>query len=235
MIAVVSSTIYPPEAPPGGRLACVAPEERLEQTRRTVESLAELGFSEIYLADNSAERWRGPGEEYFAPAHLLRFDTPQFENIGIAEAHLLLRALREVPADRPILKLSGRYLLRRRPDESLGAADIQARLYQHGAWLEMSTRCYAVRSRALHERFLRQVLREIYSAPTRAVGPRSLLRLVRGALAPGRVDYPYEDPPSSLERAAGSVLRRRAWNVRAVTELFVEGQAGSVPGLYVRE
>ena len=235
MIALISSTIYPPDAPPGGRLACVAPEGRLQQTRGTVASLAALGFTEIYLADNSAERWRGPGEAYFAPARLLRLDTPELDNIGIAEAHLVRRALREVPEDRPILKISGRYLLTRRPDETLGGADIMARLYRHGRWQEMSTRCYAVRSKALHDAFLRQVLREIYSVPTRVAGPRSLARLVRGALLPRTVDYPYEDPPSSIERAAGTVLARRGWKVHAVDYLSVEGQAGSVPGLYVQE
>jgi hypothetical protein len=214
---------------------CIAPEQRLVQTRATIDSLIAVGIREVYLADNSGPRWAGPDESYFAPARLLRIETPVFDNIGISEIHLLRAALRELPDDGPVMKVSGRYLLRKHPDPTLGGADLLGRFYRTGRVRLMSTRGYVARSRDVLDTFLRQLLREIYSDAARIVGPRSFARIVLGSLRPKSVDWRYEDPPLAVEAAACAVIERWNWRVHPVDRLYLEGQAGSVPGLYISE
>ena len=86
MIALVSSTIFPGDATVyAAHRSLFSPEERLSQTRHTIETLQANGFSDIYLADNSGPNWVDGTDEQLAPARVFHFSHYQFQNRGISE------------------------------------------------------------------------------------------------------------------------------------------------------
>lgn len=236
MIALVSSTVFPPTQPGhDGPRTWLTDDERLEQTRRTVRSLVDVGARDIVIADNSGARWRPGTEADLHPARVLLVDTPQFRNKGISEMHMLRRVLEELPESEPVLKVSGRYRVTRDLCEVLGDHDVAARIHHHGRNWSMSTRCYAVRDRATYARLLDDAFREQYAWAARIVGPRSLLRIIRSSVRPSADRFPYDDPPGSIEGAWGRALQLGGYRVRAVDEIGVEGYAGGLAGAFVRE
>ena len=227
MIALVSSTIFPPDLEVhGGTRTWLTGEQRLQQTRATVASLVAVGAREIVVADNSAERWLAGSEADLWPARVLRLSTPQFRNKGISELFLLRSALPVLPDGEPILKLSGRYRLTRDPSQELSGEDVVGRVERRRRQWLLSTRCYAVRDRATYARLLDLGLRELYAQATRIVGPRSLLRIIRNSLQPDGDEYPYDDPPVSIESVFGVLMRRGRFRFRALERLGVEGVLG---------
>lgn len=228
-IAVISSTISPPRLELyDGNSARWSPAERLEQTRASIQSLLDLGISEIYLADNSGANWREDTGEKLRPSQVRVFNQHSYRNKGISELYLLLAMLPHLPTGRPIIKLSGRYRLKRRLDNELGDRDLVVREWAGRSRLQScaSTVCYAVRDARTHERFLRDTLRDVFGFPSRIAGPRSLLRIMRNSLFPSRDLYPYDDPQGSIEHAAWRALRKGGYRVRAVQSLGVEGLSG---------
>lgn len=202
-------------------------EERLAQTRRTIDSLLDAGVDEIYLADNSGPAWEEGTEDSLAPAHVRVYDHYQFQNKGISELYLLLCALEQLPPGGPILKISGRYRLSDGLRFGLEGADVAAKFIPYAKSQQwMSTRCYMVRNREVYERFLKATLRDLYGYPARIVGLGSLLRIVRNSLFPGRDDSPYDDPLQPIEVAAARVLQGPGYKVRRVDALGIEGITG---------
>ena len=228
-VAIISSTIAPANSEHyGGLAAQYDPALRLEQTRGTVESLTALGVREIYLADNSGANWQDGMEEAVKPARVQVFSQHQYCNKGISELYLLLAALPQLPTDRPIIKLSGRYQLSRRLDTELGESDFVVREW-HGLSLSrcsVSTVAYAVCNRAVYDRFLRETLRDMFGFAARIVGPQSLLRILHNSLFPTQDAYPYDDPPGTLEHAAWRALKKQGCRLQTVESLGVEGIAG---------
>jgi hypothetical protein len=222
---LISSAIFPnTQALYGTSPTLIQPELRLEQTKATIRSLVRLGYKEIYLADNSGPNWIAETEQHLRPAIVFRFDQRQFLNKGISELYLLLAALSQLPGDRPIVKLSGRYTLRRRLDERLGSADCVFKLHHRGGnYNYVSTIAYAVKTKSLFKDLLEQSLREVFAYSARIVGLRSLWRIVKHSIVPGRDDYPHHDPGTSIELAMERVLRMRRYSVSYVDELGVEG------------
>jgi hypothetical protein len=236
MIALVSSTVFPPREPIyDGPRSWLSGDARLQQTCETVRSLHALGAREIVVADNSGDGWRSGAEVELLPARVLRLATPQFRNKGISELHLLRAALPSLGDDEPILKISGRYTLSRDLCAQLDDHDVLGRIYRQGRQWSLSTRCYLVRDRETFAMLIDEAFRELYATPARIVGPRSLLRIVHNSLRPPRDEYPYDDPPVSIERAFGEVLRRRRFRFRSVERLGVEGVLGLQRGTYISE
>jgi hypothetical protein len=223
VIALVSSTIFPGDAPVYAESRSVfSPEERLAQTRRTIESLQASGFSNIYLADNSGVNWVDGTEDRLQPARVFRFSQHQFHNRGISELYLLLAMLGALPDDRPILKISGRYALKNNIVAQLSNADVAAKWSADNRTI--STRCYVVRDRRLYRRFLEDTLNELYGHAARIVGPRSLLRILKHSLQPAADDSAYFDPSTSIEGAAAAALRNKNYAVVRLAELGLEGE-----------
>lgn len=223
MIALVSSTIFPGDAPVyAASRSLFSPEERLVQTRRTIESLQAHGFSDIYLADNSGTNWMAGTEDRLAPARVFNFSHHQFQNRGISELYLLLEMLDALPDDRPILKVSGRYALKNNVAHELGSADVAAKWMTDNRTI--STRCYMVKNRRLYRRFLEDTLNELYGHAARIVGPRSLIRILKNSLSPATDASAYFDPTTSIEGAAAAALSRQHYSVVRLTDLGLEGE-----------
>jgi len=229
MLGLISSTIYPSDLPLywGGPRTCIPSQERLEQTRTTIESLQEAGINRIILADNSGSNWVSGTEEFLAPADVHVFNQHQFQNKGISEIYMLLGVVNFIPSDTPILKISGRYYLTDGFAHQIGDDDLVVRVTKHdGENQWMSTRCYLARNAVVFERFLRAVLRDLYGYGARIMGPRSFLRILRHSVLPYEPGYPYDDPVSSIEVPAARVLKSHHFRVRRVHTLGIQGMSG---------
>jgi hypothetical protein len=238
MIAVVSSTVSPSSLPShDGARTTLSPEVRLEQTRATVASLVALGAEEIIIADNSPGHWLRDRLSALAPARVIHLDQPPIRNKGIGEQWLLLGALEHLSANRPILKISGRYKIGAATDLALkDGEDIAAKVYAKGRVGEISTRCYLVRDKSVATRLWNRSLDEMYAERSRIVGPRSLLRIVTNSIHPERDNFTYSDPNTlSLEQASLRAVRYLGLRLRAVDNLDVEGILGSWINPLVKE
>src|SRR5438067_432156 len=144
---IITSSIFPSAATLYGTTPdLLDPTQRLEQTKATIRSLVVLGYSTIYLADNSGKRWKHGTEEELSPAVVLHFDQHQFANKGITELYLLQAALPHLPVGVPIVKVSGRYQLHRRLDTELDDVDFVFKLHKRFRnYSYVSTIAYAVR------------------------------------------------------------------------------------------
>lgn len=226
MVALVSSTVFPPEEPVYGEVRSRFDHEaRLRQTIETVRSLQRVGISEIYVADNSGRAWQQAAATELEPARVFVFDQFPFHNKGISEAYLLLRVLSEIPKDQAIMKISGRYKLVDSPPE-LGDADFAVKFSKDNR--SVSTRAYLVRNRCLFEQLVKATLQEIFCYGSRIVGPRSLIRVLRNTFSPLDNSYCYYDPSIGLELAVANVLRRAQWRVRRLPVLGIQGEIATV-------
>jgi hypothetical protein len=225
MIGIVTSTIFPPSIGIyDGQRSYFSPQERLAQTQETIQSLLEIGISSVLLFDNSGECWVKGTEDLLKSASVHLVNTYQYKNKGISELFLLLEAMRSLPPDVPILKISGRYTLCGRGDFDLGDADILCKIYkQSRSRRSMSTRCYVLRNRDTYQSFIGQVLREVFGYQSRIVGPRSFYRIVKNSITPSVDNYPYEDPGHSIEGACARVLKSYKYKVKQAERLGVEG------------
>ncbi len=222
MIAIVTSCIRPPEKVDGQTRNFVPVAEREEQTIRTISRLIDLGISRIILADNSEEydfsRLRVLFPEKLEIASIRQY---QFKNKGINELLLLLAVLPRVPADTPILKISGRYY----PNTHfVPAMDENADLKVKAFFLErrtglISTRAYMVRNKAVYEPFLLDCLNELFVYPYRVVGLKSAWKWLREVLSPGAT----QPLNTSVEFAAARVIKQRKLRCQQVARMGIQG------------
>lgn len=226
MIAIISSTIYPPISVTRDDIprTWISSEIRLEQTKRTIKSLLDLGISDIYLADNSGKNWINTTQDLLEPAKVFIFDHHQYLNKGISEIYLLLSILEFIPTNTPILKISGRYTLNRNLFNDVNNFDLAAKIYKNGLFKSsMSTRCYQVNNKDTYETFLRRILCEIYGYSSKIVGLRSFARIIYNSIFLDRDVYPYHDPKCSIESAAARVLKIYNYQVHEMESLGLEG------------
>jgi hypothetical protein len=238
MIAVVSSTVAPSPLPShDGARTTLSPEQRLDQTRETVASLVALGATDIFIADNSPGPWLRDRASVLAPARVLHLNQPPIRNKGIGELWLLLGSLEVLPEDAPVLKISGRYRIGAGTGLALREGDdIAARIQGGGATGEISTRCYLVRNKSVAARLWQRSLDEVYAERSRIMGPRSLLRIIRNSVRPGRDDFPYSDPNTlSLEQASYRAIGHLGLRMRPIANLDVSGTLGSWTNPLVKE
>jgi hypothetical protein len=228
VIALISSTLFP-----GDGLSRFSPEERLKQTRQTVESLLKFGLSTVYLVDNSP--LAAPPIEGLEPVRLMRYPGLPFRNKGISELRTLLQVLELLPDGSPILKISGRYSLTEAFSLPVMDVDVVGRFYGKGRRRSMSTRCFMVRDREVLARLLEETLREVYRIPTRVVGFRSLVRLLRSTLFPDQDGYPYDDPPIGIEIAMAQAIQRKKLSHRALPFLGLRGEIAAPAGGVIEE
>jgi len=228
MLAVISSCLAP-SLQPGhdGARTNISVETRLGQTRESIASLVRLGFDEIYLADNSEHAPSAAVIDQLAPARVFHFGHFPHRNKGVAEAYLLLALAPQLPAGRPIMKLSGRYRAAMNLCAKLEGNELVGLFNRSDNGTALSTRGYAVSGRDFLQRLLLGTLDELYASPWRVVGPRSLFSLARRVLAPGSDTYPYSDPRSSIEMCAARWLARHRVPVTRLDKIGIEGLLGS--------
>ena len=229
MIGLVSSTLFPSAKPTlEGARSAFSPDERIAQTRQTLESLRRAGIERIFVADNSDASHASRANEALPGAQVLSLPCHPFPNRGLNELILLLSALPSVPAGEPVLKISGRYRLA--PSFSLpewnGARAIFKGYDFQSSRGRVSTRCYAVKERDLLEPLLELALTELFVRPYRVVGPRSFARALAGA----DPTDPRLGPTTSIEFAMACALKRGRLPVRIVDgAIGLEGEVAGVP------
>lgn len=223
MIAVVSSTIFPGTTPVYAASRSVfTPDERLEQTRQTVDSLLAIGIAQIHIVDNSGHNWMAGVEDRLKPALVSRFTHYQFRNRGIAEIYMLLEVLDALPANTAILKISGRYALKKNITDQLGQAEVAAKWDAGDKGI--STRCYMVRNKDVYRKFLEDTLDEVYGHTARISGLRSLMRIVKNSVFPSGDTSAYFDPAVSIEGAAARALVRKKYAIGRLADLGLQGE-----------
>lgn len=233
MLGIITSTIFPSDVYMyGGSRTLYTPAERLAQTQETVRSLINIGIDDIYLADNSGDEWIEGTEVKLAPSKVYRFNHQhQYQNKGISEVHLLLLLLKHLPPGVPILKISGRYVIKKDIKDRLGDADLAVKMGDK----TISTASYIVKNKDVYEDFLQGILHALYGYTTHVVGLRSLLRIIKNSVKPHADEYRYQDPPISIEFAAREVLRRNKFKYVDLGIMGVKGVAGGIEGMRVKE
>lgn len=237
MIAVISSTIAPPPILTyDGQRSFISPEERLNQTKKTIQSLQNVGINEIYLGDNSGEYWSEKFKEQLSPAKVFVFGHYQFQNRGISELFLLKSLVPHLPEGKPIVKISGRYILKKDLSAHLKDADLAVKGWKfHSSYRSMSTCCYAVKNKDVFDLFIQRTLREMYAYPSRIIGPRSFFQVILNAFFSSKESFPYEDPPGSIEAASARVIKNYSYQVTQIDELGIEGYQRGNPKNLVYE
>lgn len=221
MVALITSTLFPSNKGIFGESRSVFSwEERIEQTHRTIQSLREKEIREVYLVDNSGVEYGERIKDTFPGVKALAFDAYQFNNKSINEALLILNSFKYLPDDTAILKISGRYALNENFIKPAAmACSFIGRGYDfHLKRGSVTTKCYLVKNKEQYEKFMVQVLVELFSYPLRVVGPRNLLRLVKQWLTPR-----FEETTISIEFASARVLKHGDFTAQLVPTIGVEG------------
>jgi hypothetical protein len=221
MLALISSTIFPPPVTNHRTLyrGTLAPEKRIEQTKETIRSLVDLGYKEIYLLDNSGVRWLEGTDAELSPARVFKFNHFQFENKGLSELYMLLAGVQLLPDNEPIFKISGRYVIGKREDETLFSRyDV---LCRHDG-NNMTTRAYYVKNRKVLESLLLLTLERMYSQGARVVGPKSLLKFLKNNFAPALEDRAYLEPEVMIEKSMFECIKKK-YKYLSIGEIGLSG------------
>ena len=236
MIAIITSTLYPPDKSIfGEKRSAFSFVERHDQTRKTILSLLNVGYEEIFLLDNSDISYHPKIHDEFNDINVLTFDNYQFNNRSISEAILILNAMKYLPINREILKISGRYCLN---NNFIKPAEMNYQVIAKGFSIgskrkeQISTRCYMVKDKALLEEIMLKALVVIYSSSYQIVGPRSFVKFITKKLQPGG-DI---EPTYSIEMAVARVIRYNNIKVKFVDKIGVDGFiAGAAIKNYINE
>ena len=237
----ISSTIFPRDARDSSIVKSVySGDQRLAQTQATVASLRALGYSSIYLFDNSGGEHRNALDRAFPGVRVKVFDHYQYDNKGISETFLLLEALRDLPEDRQIIKISGRYQLAKRLEFDADRYDLAARIYQHEPLHfrrreTMATRCYSFRNKAVYRAYLLALLEEMYAYSSRIVGFGSLRRFLINQFFSNRNAYSFMDPSLSVEAASINVMRNLKLRLFRLESIGLAGFAGTFQSLLIED
>ena len=238
---LISSTVFPREGRDKSIVKSVhSSEERILQTRRTVESLRTLGYEQIYLFDNSGGEHRSALSHEFEDVYLKVFDHYQYDNKGISETFLMLEGIRHVPDSCPIMKLSGRYQIARRLELDTNNYDLAAKIYQHEGRLfrnseTMATRCYVFRNKATYQSYLIGLLQEIYAYSSRIVGLGTLKRFLTNQFLSKNNSYSFFDPSLSVEAASIRVVRNLDLKLCRLDAIGLSGLAGTFGNLLIED
>lgn len=234
---IVTSTIFP-KAVPSKLVSVFSPEERLSQTIETVESLKKLGYQKIYLFDNSGTGYQSQLENAIQGVIVKTFDHFQFDNKGISEAFLLLAGLQLVSDNNPVMKISGRYSLEAPLAPDFGDFDLAAKFYEHKDRKlffreTMATRCYCCKNKVVFEKFIREMLEQIYAYPSRIYGIGSIWRLLTNQRS--KRSYSFLNSNLSVEAASVSAIRALKLSVCRLEAIGLVGQAGTFSNLNIRD
>lgn len=225
MIAVVSSTMAPDASLcRDGVRTLFSVDERVEQTRVTLNSLTRIGITSILIMDNSPENVAPRFARHLSQGRVIHCPQPSFSNRGLGELWLLLAALPYIADGVPVLKLSARYYLEEdSPLSHVYDADFVGRAYGSRKSRTVSTRAYVLRDKSVAESLWRGTLEEMYAGSGRIVGPRSAWKLLRQALSVGPTSFPGGEPSVSVERSLYKASSRLALRPHLLPRLGLKG------------
>ena len=225
MIAVVSSTMAPDTSLcRDGVRTSFSVDERVEQTRITLNSLTRIGISSILIMDNSPENVAPRFAGHLSQGRIIHCPQPLFSNRGLGEIWLLLAALPYIADGAPVLKLSARYCLDEdTPLARAYDADFVGRAYGSQKCRTVSTRAYVLRDKSVAESLWRATLEEMYADSGRVVGPRSAWKVLRKALHVAPTAFPDGEPSGSVERSLYTASSRLALRHHLLSRLGLKG------------
>lgn len=223
MIAIITSTIFPAQATANTSYrGSIDYQDRLLQTIKTIKSLVDLQFSAIYLFDNSGFNWDETVEDQLLPAKIIKFNMFQFDNKGLSELYMLLHGLQVIPADVPLLKISGRYTLEEKvSDELLATVDFAGKFNPD----TISTRAYYFSSKAILQNVLYSAVNNMYSYKHKIVGFRSLFKVVQNAFS-DQVQTSFYDTTISIERGMFNAIKKLKLKTHHMPVIHVSGVSG---------
>lgn len=223
MIAIISSTIFPSPATATTQYRSIIPPlDRLKQTKRTIESLQKLNFSDIYLFDNSGFYWVDGHEKELFPAKIIKINSLQYTNKGLSELIMLVQGMQVLPENTPILKISGRYELSRQLDlEKLTGFDFAGKLYDDS----ISTRSYYFKDKNVMEKVLMYALNNMYYYKHRVTGFRSLRKVIKNAFCFNENENYYESS-ISIERGMYNAIKNLALKIYLMPNINIRGVSG---------
>ncbi|MDB5145714.1 MAG: hypothetical protein JWQ66_4427 [Mucilaginibacter sp.] len=223
MIALITSCINPVEKNLQVKRSHLNVDQRITQTIHTINKLADLPFSKVYLLDNSLSfdfnRLAGKVAGKPVIRHLQQY---QFTNKGVNELLLLLSAITELPDDESIFKISGRYY----PNENFvcdlnKGCDFKFKDYDfYSKRGTVSTRAYFVKNKLIYEEFLLACLTEVFSYPKRIMGPRSAFSALKQMVIPEISG----ESNTSIEFATARVLKGLRYRTQLMETIGIEGQ-----------
>jgi len=220
MIALVTSTLRP------GLYSYFSEDERYLQTINTIKRLKVKGFDKIFLFDNSNSKINIDKIKKDTFQNLNIFHTPQynFTNKGLNEALLILNNLHNLPDDKQIFKISGRYY----PTEHFQRSDLQTRIgeaeilgiaYNFERKISFfSTRSYLVRNREVLEALLKLSVEEMISYSKGIHGIKSFWSCIK-SINKAKLGTEYQ---LSLEQAFSKILKVKS-NYALVEKMNIEG------------
>lgn len=225
MISLVTSTVIP------GTYSYFSPAERYTQTLHTLNSLAEKGFDEIYVFDNSVGELQLDGILKSADQKVKLFQNKQysFENKGLNEALLILNLIDNLPENTPIFKISGRYYLTEKfnkinflekldDKEILGICE---NLNQKIPYF--STRSYLIKNKQVLKEMLILSIEEMIAYGRDAHTISGLVKKIFSFFTP-KIGTPFQ---LSLEQAFARIIKQKN-NYALVKAMNIEGYvAGS--------
>lgn len=223
MIAIISSTIFP-DLPAEATLyrGSIDYADRLAQTVTTIKSLQSLGFTKIYLFDNSGFNWDEQADPQLAPAEVIKFNSFQYNNKGLSELMMLLHGMQKIASDQPVLKISGRYVLSEKIDEmNFSTYDFAGKFHAD----TISTRAYYFKNSDTMKAVLFAALNNMYSYKHRIVGLRSLVQVAKNAFL-RNVSTSFYDTTISIERGMFNAIKKLKLKSLHLEKLNVSGISG---------
>lgn len=233
MISLVTSTIIP------SAYSYFSPAERYIQTLHTLNSLAERGFEEIFVFDNSVSELEVEGLLNSGNQKVKLFQNKQysFENKGLNEALLILNLMENLPENTPIFKISGRYY----PTEKFNKIDFLERmgnkeilgicenLHQNIAYF--STRSYLIKNKQVLKEMLILSIEEMIAYGRDAHTISGLVKQIFSFFTP-KIGTPFQ---LSLEQAFARIIKQKN-NYTLVKAMNIEGYvAGAAHQDFVSE
>lgn len=233
MISLVTSTIIP------SAYSYFSPAERYTQTLHTLNSLAERGFDEIYVFDNSVGELEVEGFLNSGDQKVKLFQNKQysFENKGLNEALLILNLISNLPENIPIFKISGRYYLTEKFNkinllEKLGDKEILGiceNLHRNIPYF--STRSYLIKNKKVLKEMLIFSIEEMIGYGRDAHTFSGLVKKIFSYFKP-KIGTPFQ---LSLEHAFARIIKHKN-NYVLVNAMNIEGYvAGSSHQDFVSE
>lgn len=234
MIAVITSCLQPIAVK-----SFFSFEERLRQTRFGLAKMERLDFDRSFLLDNSDLLDQPALEDLLKDFKgLEKYHGRQFQfgNKGLNEALLVLNHLRHLPADVPILKISGRYY----PNEHFEFPNPE--LFSRYDFMgigenfdrrvsSFNTRAYFIKNKSVWATALVLAVEEMLSYARGIHGLKSLVQSLAAFYQPS-LGVPYQ---LSLEQALARVLKAQQ-NYLLLDKTNMEGYvAGSAQLDFIRE
>lgn len=232
---VITSTLLPSKnnwygVKPGVE---IYPIDRFNQTLDTINSLLNLGFTSIYLIDNSKNPIPSEWIIKIKSLRVLLIHIPadiETKNKGITEIEMLLKFCNSIDVIGPIIKISARYKLADLKLLDYIEYDVVGKIFnRRRGFYEMSTRAYLVKDVETYKKLLHEVRKLTKFLIYRFWSIFLFIRLfnfIKSVINSSDLKA-FSDPPISIEEGLYYSIKKLNLNLRSVDSLGISGVAAS--------